>query len=582
MLNWKECGEWKKFKDVIRPDDEVSMPEIATEAFKLTRGGIPYKVRLLNNEHKLQAYSIHEFLYNQGWTDLPKPCGIEEVNGKKFSFVEWLEGKTFWELFYEKALTTDDFYEFGLWLGRLNQVKYEGMNISFLNYFHKNIFKKANGDIQYLDLNKAYLTDSPFNFIDKYIITEDIVTFPQRDAFLAGYRANSPYDIEKVIAWHYQKVYTKYHDIYLHGELFFKGSRGVQDRLKLMALPKNLKGKRVLDLGCSGGSFSLECALRGAEYVYGVDTEHKNIKRGPTECHHRLSDMTKLIAYFHGFDGRDLHFKHIEIDSDWFIDTHIGDSGKKWDIIFCMALMGHISLERKEKLMASISKSTDLLYYEGNMDNDLVKTKKWLEETTQFTDYVYLGQTKDITGKYTYHLFKCQRRKRQQHEVCREIFKETFGDRPIVGVEIGTGGGGWTNHILTYLKNVQLIHCIDPWKHFENGFFEQIGSQEMHDHNYKDFLNKLKSHPGRIKTHRMGSMEAIEHLKEEKFDFIYIDGCHEEDYVKHDIEKFWPLVKPGGFFGGHDYGLVAGVTRQVDKHFPNVNKEEDFVWWVIK
>jgi len=41
------------------------------------------------------------------------------------------------------------------------------------------------------------------------------------------------------------------------------------------AIPKNLSGKSVLDVGCNAGFYSIEMKLRGAERVVGIDTDEK-------------------------------------------------------------------------------------------------------------------------------------------------------------------------------------------------------------------------------------------------------------------------------------------------------------------
>ena len=53
----------------------------------------------------------------------------------------------------------------------------------------------------------------------------------------------------------------------------------------------------------------------------------------------------------------------------------------------------------------------------------------------------------------------------------------------------------------------------------------------------------------------------------ETFDWVYIDGDHSEEAVAADIIAALPLVKPGGFLCGHDYGrtLHPGVSLAVDR-----------------
>lgn len=48
------------------------------------------------------------------------------------------------------------------------------------------------------------------------------------------------------------------------------------------------------------------------------------------------------------------------------------------------------------------------------------------------------------------------------------------------------------------------------------------------------------------------------------FDLIFIDGCHEYDYVLHDTSNALDHVQPGGLIVWHDYGNFSGVSRVVD------------------
>src|SRR6185369_9411650 len=52
------------------------------------------------------------------------------------------------------------------------------------------------------------------------------------------------------------------------------------------------------------------------------------------------------------------------------------------------------------------------------------------------------------------------------------------------------------------------------------------------------------------------------------FDLIFIDACHEYDYVKRDSASALEAVRPGGLILWHDYGVVEGVSRAVDEAVP--------------
>ena len=81
------------------------------------------------------------------------------------------------------------------------------------------------------------------------------------------------------------------------------------------------------------------------------------------------------------------------------------------------------------------------------------------------------------------------------------------------------------------------------------------------------------------------SAQAADNLQG-SFDFVFIDGSHEEDDVWLDLSLWWPRVRPGGVVAGHDYlGMFAGVRRSVDRFFGEKNSPvvpRGNSWWVRK
>lgn len=49
------------------------------------------------------------------------------------------------------------------------------------------------------------------------------------------------------------------------------------------------------------------------------------------------------------------------------------------------------------------------------------------------------------------------------------------------------------------------------------------------------------------------------------FDLIFIDGCHEYEYVRLDTVSALHCVRPGGLIVWHDYGITESVSRAVDE-----------------
>jgi len=106
-------------------------------------------------------------------------------------------------------------------------------------------------------------------------------------------------------------------------------------------LPENLKGLRVLDIGCADGFFALELARRGAEVV-AIDAAASRVRR-----------LNYLIKYF-GLTNISAEVGRLE---------DLQDSQEKFDFVFMIALLYHLKdpLQGLE-IMAGI---TDKLYLES-------------------------------------------------------------------------------------------------------------------------------------------------------------------------------------------------------------------------
>lgn len=74
-------------------------------------------------------------------------------------------------------------------------------------------------------------------------------------------------------------------------------------------------------------------------------------------------------------------------------------------------------------------------------------------------------------------------------------------------------------------------------------------------------------------------------FKDNFFDFIFIDGNHEYEYVKSDLKNFYPKLKPSGIFAGHDYTEDCGVPIAVNEFAQQNQKNIEIIdtsWLLIK
>lgn len=78
----------------------------------------------------------------------------------------------------------------------------------------------------------------------------------------------------------------------------------------------------------------------------------------------------------------------------------------------------------------------------------------------------------------------------------------------------------------------------------------------------------------------MSTAEAVKHVEDEWADFVFVDAAHSFSAVEEDIRNWERKVRPGGWFGGHDYHFShPGVVKAVDNAFRNRTKLlEHWIW----
>lgn len=134
-----------------------------------------------------------------------------------------------------------------------------------------------------------------------------------------------------------------------------------------------------------------------------------------------------------------------------------------------------------------------------------------------------------------------------------------------LGVEIHNSG-----------KDIKL-DCIDTWE----GSEEHIGYGILeNDGLYLEFIDNIKPISHIINPIRMRSLEAVNLYEDESLDFVFIDASHKYEDVKEDLKAWYPKVKKGGIFSGHDYPSWSEVVRAVDEYFPNRNFNSSENCWI--
>lgn len=127
-----------------------------------------------------------------------------------------------------------------------------------------------------------------------------------------------------------------------------------------------------------------------------------------------------------------------------------------------------------------------------------------------------------------------------------KLIHRVYGEKPIVGVEIGTGFGMNALNLLHELS-MERLYCIDPFIAYFDGKAEMQSEYLSKSEMTLALLLKYKN----VTFIRKQSSEAVKEIPE-KVDFVYIDGNHNYEYVFGDLLNYFPLVRKKGVIAGHD------------------------------
>jgi hypothetical protein len=96
------------------------------------------------------------------------------------------------------------------------------------------------------------------------------------------------------------------------------------------------------------------------------------------------------------------------------------------------------------------------------------------------------------------------------------------------------------------------------------------------DNQYETFKQEMADKPF-VKICRGYSLDVVKEFPDNYFDFVYIDADHTYKGISQDILAWYPKVKSGGFFGGHDYKRRFARTKDGWIKFGIIQAVDDFV-----
>jgi predicted O-methyltransferase YrrM len=154
--------------------------------------------------------------------------------------------------------------------------------------------------------------------------------------------------------------------------------------------------------------------------------------------------------------------------------------------------------------------------------------------------------------------------------IMQRALHELEGDIIEIGAYMGRGTAKLAEFAQRYSKKVYAIDVFDPSLDktmsksgikagdVQEAFLQGRSMFEAYQESTRGFDNIVTI---------MEDSRKVSFPEEQRFIFGFIDGCHQQAYVKNDFHVIWPHLVSGGTIGFHDYKFDdwPEVTKATDK-----------------
>lgn len=194
---------------------------------------------------------------------------------------------------------------------------------------------------------------------------------------------------------------------------------------------------------------------------------------------------------------------------------------------------------------------------------------------------------------------------RKHTDTLIRVFQKELGGPPLFGTEVGVWRGENALALVEAFPSLRmrLVDCYEAlpdWDHISKDEIQAI-EKEAHDRlptssvwhcPAKDPLDvEQRFGNRRFCFDKIRSVEGS-HGWFRLQDFVFLDANHYLDHVRADLAAWWPRVRPGGIFCGHDYnglmdqrgkwGVKKAVDEFADRKGLEVHKGRGRIWWIKK
>ncbi|KAI3438686.1 hypothetical protein D9Q98_001106 [Chlorella vulgaris] len=121
------------------------------------------------------------------------------------------------------------------------------------------------------------------------------------------------------------------------------------------------------------------------------------------------------------------------------------------------------------------------------------------------------------------------------------------------GAELGVLVGDFAEHTLNIWQGCKTYYLVDLWAKQKNYVDLANSDDKEQELRYETTQKRLAPWEGKTQFKRMYTTEAAKQIPDNSLDYVYVDARHDYCGVMEDLQAYWPKLRSGGIFAGHDY-----------------------------
>ena len=159
----------------------------------------------------------------------------------------------------------------------------------------------------------------------------------------------------------------------------------------------------------------------------------------------------------------------------------------------------------------------------------------------------------------------------------------------LTGLELGVEKGDSFMTLLHNCKSLKKLYGVDSWTSYIDYLKNVPDGRPAYECNQKDSDFNKATFDIHLKygiVEELGkeviilhedSMTAVNKIEDESLDFIFFDAMMSENQTYQEAMAYYPKIKKGGYFTGHDANALTQVLEPIERVKKNFNNNNELI-----